>query len=96
MACELINVLAELIPDDVYFVVGDGSYAADGATSFTVPQFAGWKVRMFRQSLLQYQGEDPGTGNTWYEYSTISGEFTVSVALAEGEEIHCQAYKPAS
>jgi hypothetical protein len=94
--CELIDVLREFWPEDVYAVVGHGGDVdiEIGAQSVTIPALAGWKVRVFRQSLVQYKN-NPGTNNSYFEVATITGEITFSVALAEWEEIIIWPAKPA-
>lgn len=103
MACSntIQDVLKALIPDDVYFVVGvanvsvnGGVAVASGESSFTIPSFAGWKVRLIRSSSPQYL-TNPNTGNQYFDYTSISGEFTLSSPTGDSEEFICQAYKPA-
>lgn len=93
MACSI--ELSELWPNDVYFVVpaSGGQYANDGDISFIVPTFVGWKARLFRGGLPQYL-TDPGDGNSYFDYTSITGEFTLSAAAAQYEIFICQAYKP--
>lgn len=87
--------LSQLWPDDVYFVVpaSGGSYGNNGSISFIIPAFKGWKVRMIRNGFPQWLG-NPNDGDTYFDFTGITGEFTVSVALVTGEKIICQAYKP--
>jgi len=87
--------LSELLPNDVYFVVAasGGQYANEGDISFIIPTFVGWKTRLFRSGIPQYL-TDPGDGDSYFDYTSITAEFTLSVALGLGEKIICQAYKP--
>lgn len=103
MACSnsIQDVLKALLPEDVYFVVGtanarvnEGVAVAPNDSSFTIPSFAGWKVRLIRGGFPQYLS-DPGTGNQYFDYTSISGEFTLSTPTGAQEEFICQAYKPA-
>lgn len=103
MACEnpIQNVLKSLLPDDVYFVVGesnpsvnDGQAVEADTNTFTIPSFIGWKVRLIRGGIPQYQG-NPGNGNIFFEYTSITGEFTLTLNTGFQEEFICQAYKPA-
>ena len=103
MACSntIQDVLKALLPDDVYFVVGTANPSVNGGVavqpnvnSFIIPSFIGWKVRMIRSSSPQYQG-NPGTGNQYYDFTAITGEFTLSANTGVDEEFICQAYKPA-
>lgn len=98
---DIIDVLKAILPEDVYIYVGqvnplvnDGVAVMPGDTSFTIPSYAGWKVRMFRNKFLQ-DVEDLGQGDTWYDYTSITGEFTPSTEIAQYETFICQAYKPA-
>lgn len=99
MACEV--ELSALFPDDVYIIVGEanpsvnnGVAVQDGNPSFIVNTFVGWKVRLFRNKLLQ-NIKDLGDGDTWYDYTSITAEFTPSIPAVTGEQFYCQAYKPA-
>lgn len=101
MACELIDVLRELLPEDVYFVVGVANPSVNGGVavqpddiSFTIPSFVGWRVRLVRGSVPQYYS-NPGTGNTYFDYTSITGEFTLSAPTGPSEEYIAMAYKPA-
>lgn len=101
MAVNCDNTLGSIWPDDVYFVVGVANERVNNGTavqpddqSFTIPSFVGWKVRMIRGSAPQYQG-NPGTGNQHYDYTSITGEFTLSAGAGPQEEFICMAYKPA-
>lgn len=102
MACsnELVDILKSLLPDDVYVVVGtpnpnvSGGIVNAGAQSFTIPIHATWKTRMQRGGFGQPLG-DPGTGDTFYEYASITGEYTLSLKAQVGDIFICQAYKPA-
>lgn len=103
MACsnDIIDVLKNLLPNDVYIQVGvanpdvnDGAAVAGGDTSFTIPSFIGWKVRLYRNYARQ-NVKDIGDGNTWYDYTSITGEFTPSSQILEFETYIAEAYKPA-
>lgn len=101
MACEIIDVLRELLPNDVYFVVGvanplvnSGTPVQNGDNSFTIPSFKGWKTRLIRGSFPQYL-TNPGTGNQYWDYTAITGEFTLSNPAGTNEEFIAMAYKPA-
>lgn len=98
---DIEDVLKAIFPDDVYFVVGtanakvNGGVAVDpNVSSFTISSFAGWKVRLTRGGIPQYLG-DPNTGNQYFDYTSITGEFTLSTPTGNQEEFICQAYKPA-
>ncbi len=97
MACEfdILYVLGQVIPDDVYFVVpaSGGQYGNNGDISFVVPAFIGWETRMFRNGWPQFLG-NPNNGDTYFDYTGITGEFTLSIPLVTGEVIICQPYKP--
>ena len=97
----ITDVLKDLLPEDVYIQVGvanalvnDGVAVMPDDVSFTIPTYAGWKVRMFRNKFIQNVA-DLGDGDTWYDYTSVTGEFTPSTAIAEFETFICQAYKPA-
>lgn len=103
MACsnDLLDVLKLALPEDVYIVVGtanplvnDGTAVEPGDQSFTISIHAQWKTRLQRGGFGQQLG-NPGTGTTYFEYATISGEYTLSLAAQVGDEFICQAYKPA-
>lgn len=98
LGCE--NSLADIFPDDVYFVVGvaedkvnNGVPTLDGQSSFTIPSFIGWKVRLTRGGSPIFNRP---IANSYFDYSGITGEFTVSQPLVDEEQIICQAYKPIS
>lgn len=100
MACDI--ELSALYPDDVYFVVGvandkvnGGVAVAVGDTSFTIESFKGWKVRLLRNGSLQFLDSAPPNGDTWYQYTSLSGEYTVSQSCQDLEIFIAQAYKPA-
>jgi hypothetical protein len=100
MACELIDVLRELLPEDVYFVVGVANPSVNGGTavqqgdsSFIITSFKGWKTRLIRGSFPQYL-TNPGTGNQYWDYTGITGEFTLSNPAGTDEEFIVMAYKP--
>jgi hypothetical protein len=95
------NTLASIWPDDVYFVVGvanpsvnGGVAVQQGDVSFTIPSMIGWKTRLIRGSLPQYL-TNPATGNQYWDYTSITGEFTLSNPAGTQEEFICSAYKPA-
>lgn len=103
MACsnDIFDVLKAFLPEDVYILVGianplvnDGVAVQPGDTSFTIPSYAGWKVRLFRNKFIQ-NVKDLGDGDTWYDYTPITGEFTPSTPVAATETFIAQAYKPA-
>lgn len=102
MACfnELVEILKSLLPDDVYVIVGtansdvEGGIVNAGQQSFTIPTHAGWKTRLQRGGFGQPLG-DPGTGETFFEYASITGEYTLSLKTQVGDVFICQAYKPA-
>lgn len=93
MACNI--ELSQLWPDDVYFTVpiSGGQYANAGDISFIIPTFVGWKTRLIRNGIPQYL-TNPGDGDSYFDYTAITAEFTLSVALGFEEKIICQAYKP--
>lgn len=102
MAVSCDNTLSSIWPDDVYFVVGvanpsvnNGVAVQNGDNSFIIPSFIGWKVRLVRAASPQYY-TNPGTGNQYFDYTSITGEFTLSTQAATQEEFICMAYKPAS
>lgn len=90
--CE--NELSAIWPDDVYVVVGPSSLINQGDMSITIGAFNGWKTRMSRNGANQFKS-DPGTGNTYFDYTSITGEFTFSQKATNGEEFIFMAYKPA-
>lgn len=103
MACSnsIQDVLKALLPEDVYIKVGvanpsvnDNTPVQPGDQSFTIPSHAGWKTRLYRNSAIQWIG-DPGDGDTYYDYTAISGEYTLSQDVGAGEYFIAQAYKPA-
>ena len=101
MAVDCDNTLGSIWPDDVYFVVGvanpsvnGGVAVQNGDNSFTIPSFVGWKVRLVRGSFPQYY-TDPGTGTQYFDYTSITAEFTLSSPATTQEEFICSAYKPA-
>lgn len=94
--------LSNIYPDDVYIVVGEsnqsvnwGNGVQEGDTSFTIPTFARWKVRLFRNGSLQFLDKAPPNGDSYFNYATLSGEFTLSQQAQLGETFIAQAYKPA-
>lgn len=98
---DIIDVLKNLLPNDVYIQVGvanpdvnDGVAVEGGDTSFKILSFIGWKVRVWRNKAVQFPF-DMNDGDTWYDYTSITGEFTPSTTIAEFENFYCQAYKPA-
>jgi hypothetical protein len=96
---DIIDVLKELLPQDVYFVVGqpnafvEGGIVQPNQPSFTIPSFKGWQVRLIRSGFPQYL-TNPGTGNIYFDYTPITGEFTLPVNTQLNEEFICMAYKP--
>jgi len=103
MACsnDILVVLKAVLPEDVYIKVGvanplvnDNTPVAAGDSSFTIPSHAGWKTRLYRNSAIQWIG-DPGDGDTYFDYTAITGEYTLSQDVLNGEFFIAQAYKPA-
>lgn len=103
MACsnDILVVLKAVLPEDVYIQVGVANPLVNGGvavqpndTSFTIPSYAGWQVRLFRNKFIQNVA-DLGDGDTWYDYTSITGEFTPSTPAAATETFIAQAYKPA-
>lgn len=94
MACELINVLAELIPDDLYFVVSasGGEYINPGGQVITLPaRFSGWKLRVNRNNVpLDYL--DQGTGDPYW--GQAGNTVVLSADVLELEKFLIMAYKP--
>jgi len=94
MACEIIDVLRELIPDDLYFVVptSGGEYIDAGGQIILLPaRFNGWKLRVFRTNVL-LDFEDQGQGDPYW---TKAGNTVVlSVDASELEKFAIFAYKP--
>lgn len=84
--------LKDIFPDDVYVVCGDTAAIKPGDTTFTIAAFVNWKARMSRGGLSQFF-TDPETGNTFFDYSSITGQFTFPAAQDE-EEFIFMAYKP--
>jgi hypothetical protein len=102
MAVNCDNTLGSIWPDDVYFVVGvanpsvnNGTAVQIGDVSFIIPSFVGWKVRLVRALTPQYL-TNPGTGNIYFDYTSITGEFTLSSPASLNEEYIAMAYKPVS
>lgn len=94
MACELFEILAANWPNDLYITCGDGELIEPDAASSTFPTMVGWKIRVFRSSLPLWLGTNPN-GNTYFDYTAITGEATWSNPPADDEEFIIQAYKPA-
>jgi len=103
MACsnDILIVLKAVLPEDVYIKVGvsnplvnDGVPVQVGDQSFTVETHAGWKTRLYRNNARQWLG-DPGDGDTYFDYTSISGEYTLSQAVVGVEFFIAEAYKPA-
>lgn len=103
MACnnDIFDVLAAFLPEDVYIITGvpnarvnDGSKAVEeGDQSFTIPDFEGWKTRLIRNGVPQFLG-NPGDGNSYFDYTSITAEFTLSQDVVEEDTFIVQAYKP--
>lgn len=94
------NPLSDILKEDVYFIVGvpnekvNGGVATQpGDMSFIIEDYIGWKTRLIRGGSPQWL-TNPGDGDQYFDYTSITGEFTVSVELAPGEKIICQAVKP--
>mgnify|MGYP001586362813 CR=1 FL=1 len=103
MGCsnDILVVLKAVLPEDVYIKVGVANELVNnnipvevGDQSFTVPSHKGWKTRMLRNGAIQWIG-DPGDGDTYYDYTSITGEYTLSQSVVGGEFFIAQAYKPA-
>lgn len=97
---DIRDVLKALLPEDVYIKVGVANPLVNnnvpvvaGNQSFTIPTHAGWKTRLFRNSAIQWIG-NPGDGDTYFDYTPISGEYTLSSVVGSGEFFIAQAYKP--
>ena len=103
MACnrDILDVLKAIIPDDVYIVVGEANPSVNGGVavqpddiSFTVDTFVGWQGRLLRNGFRQ-SNKDAGVGDTYFNYTSITGEYTLSSAAQSGDVFICEAYKPA-
>lgn len=97
----ILIVLKAVLPEDVYIITGvanplvnDGVAVQEDDQSFTIKSFAGWKTRLIRNSAPQFLG-DPQDGNSYFDYTSISGEFTLSQNVVEQDTFIAQAYKPA-
>lgn len=95
------DVLKAILPEDVYIKVGvsnplvnEGVPVQIGDQSFTIPSHAGWKTRLYRNGARQWIG-DPGNGDTYYDYTSITGEYTLSLQVIGVEYFIAEAYKPA-
>lgn len=103
MACsnDILAVLKAVLPEDVYIQVGvadprvnNGVAVQVDDQSFTIEDFAGWKTRLIRNGAPQFLG-NPNNGDTYFDYTSISGEFTLSQKVIDDQErFICQAYKP--
>ena len=99
MACEVD--LSAIWPDDVEFIVGvanplvnEGVPVQAGDSSFVIDSMKGWKVRLFRNAARQTQ-INPLNGDTYYNYTSLSAEFTLSKNALDEEVFAAEAYKPA-
>lgn len=99
MGCR--NSLADIWPDDLYFVIGrPGSLLDAGGQVFTLPSSfsgpnggSGWKIRINRNNTpLDYL--DQGTGDSYFSYDTNTRVVTLSVDVSDLEKFMVQAYKP--
>lgn len=93
MACD--NTLGSIWPDDIYVVCGAGELVLPEAASSTFPTMIGWKVRVIRGGSPLWL-TNPGNGNSYFDYTALTGEATWSDVPVNGEAFIIQAYKPAS
>jgi hypothetical protein len=103
MACnkDILEVLAEVIPEDVYLVIGvandrvnNNNPVVTDDNTFIIESMIGWKVRLIRNGSPQFMYAT-SDGDSWFEFSSILGQVTVSQNLGNGEKLIIQAYKPA-
>lgn len=94
MAKNCENELSAIWPDDVYVVCGTGERIQPGDMSVVIDEFAGWKGRLSRNGLMQ-MNSDPGDGDTYFNYTSITGEYTFSQQATDGEKFIMMAGKPA-
>lgn len=92
MACSF--ELSNIWPDDVYVKCGTGQLIEPGAMGITIADHAGWKTRLIRNGSGQ-MNFDPEDGDTYFNYTSITGEYTFSQAATDGEKFIMMAYKPA-
>jgi len=92
------NNLADVWPDDLYFVVplSGGSYISDGGNIIALPAaFNGWKVRVVRNNQPMDYGQQV-VGDPYYTQDISTNTVALSNDAAEGDKFQILAYKPAS
>lgn len=64
------------IPNPLDFEVTVSSFISAGETTKNIPQFIGYNVDFFRNSLTQYT-TPTSDGSTYYSWNKVTGDFTL-------------------